>query len=401
MKRNGYLVWNNFKHKPVRTATLVTLICILAFMICAGSLTVCGMKQGMESLEKRLGADVIVVPKQVKTKEDLSKILLNGTTGYFYMDHSVLDQVVQTEGVEMASPQLFLASLRADCCSSAIQVIGIDQETDFSIQPWISQRYQGKLGEYEVVVGCEVNAQVGETIRIYNENCKVAARLAKTGTGLDTAVYTSIDTIRLLLTAAEELGHDLKISGDPQDVISAVYVKVKDGYEIEQVANNLKVYVRKTESIQTKSMLTGVADGLKGMEKIISVLLCVIWIIGFAVLMVVFCLMINERKREFAVLRLLGMSKKRLADQIRGEALLYCLAGGISGMLLGMIVIYSFSALFEKVLGMPFLLPGIGSGMVIGLFTMIVIMISGMIASAYTAHRLSQVDPGSALREGN
>lgn len=401
MKQIRPLVFRNLQKKPVRTGALFALILFLAFSVFAGSLAVFGMKNGLDSLENRLGADVIVVPKQAKSKEDLSKILLNGTTGYFYMSSSVLEQVRETEGVEAASPQLFLASLRADCCSAAIQVIGIDQETDFSIQPWIEKRYTGTLGEYEVVVGCEVNAQVGESIRIYNQNCRVVARLAKTGTGLDTAVYTSIDNIRLLLAAANELGHDLKISGDPADVISAVYVKVKDGYEVEKVCNDLKVHVRKTESIQTKSMLTDVSDGLAGMAKTTTILMIVLWIIGFAVLFAAFCLMIQERKREFAVLRLLGMSKKQLSLMIRMEALLLSLAGGICGFLLGAAVVFPFSQLIEMKLGLPFLVSGVPQILGLAVLTLVVILLSGSLAAANTARRLSQVNPGNVLREGN
>ncbi|MDO4619026.1 MAG: ABC transporter permease [Lachnospiraceae bacterium] len=395
------LVSRNLQKKPVRTGALFALILFLSFSIFAGSMAVFGMKNGLASLENRLGADAIVVPKQARSKEDLSQILLNGTTGYFYMKNSVLDDVRATEGVEAASAQLFLASLRADCCSAAIQVIGIDPETDFSIQPWIAKRFSGKLDEYEVVVGCEVNAEVGDSIRIYDRNCRVAARLAKTGTGLDTAVYTTIDNIRLLLAAAQELGHDLKISGDPADVISAVYVKVKDGYDVEKVTNNLKVYVRKTETIQTKNMLTDVSDGLTGMAKTTTVLMAVLWLIGFAVLIAAFCLMINERKREFAVLRLLGMSERQLASMIRLEALVLSLAGGICGIVLGAAVVFPFSGLIEAKLGLPFLLSGIGQTLLLAALTLLAVVLSGLLAAAHTAKRLSRVEPGNVLREGN
>ncbi|MDO4634191.1 MAG: FtsX-like permease family protein [Eubacteriales bacterium] len=401
MKTIRHLVLRSLAKKPVRAGALFTLILLLSFSVFAGALSVSGMKNGLSSLENRLGADAIVVPKSARSSEDLSKILLNGTTGYFYMDRSVLDKVRSVEGVEKAAPQLFLASLRADCCSAAIQVIGIDQESDFSIQPWIAQRYEGTLGEYEVVAGCQINAQVGERIRIYDRNCTVVAKLAKTGTGLDTAVYTSMDNIRLLLEAAQELGHDLKISGDPAEVISAVYVRVKEGYDVEKVSNDLKVYVRKTETIQTKNMLTGVSDGLSGIAKAATVFTVVLWLIGFAVLLAAFCLMINERKREFAVLRLLGMSRKKLAAMIRLEACLLSVCGSVCGIVLGFCVVYPFSNLIEMKLGMPFLPSGAAGALLTAVFTLVLMLISGMLAASYTAHRLSRVEPGTVLREGN
>ena len=52
-------------------------------------------------------------------------------TGAFYMDASALEKALEVEGVEKAAPQTFLASLKADCCSIKIQLIGIDPEKDF------------------------------------------------------------------------------------------------------------------------------------------------------------------------------------------------------------------------------------------------------------------------------
>ena len=117
--------------------------------------------------------------------------------------------------MEAASPQLFLSSLKADCCSAAVQIIGIDQDTDFTIQPWLSTRFDGRLGEYEVVVGCEIGAGVGETIRIYGKSCRVMARLDKTGTGFDTAIYTTLDNLRLMMADAQAMGITQKLTDAP------------------------------------------------------------------------------------------------------------------------------------------------------------------------------------------
>ena len=58
----------------------------------------------------------------------------------------------------------------------------------------------------DVVTGCKVEAGIGEIIRIYEQRCKVVAQLEPTGTGLDTAVYCNMDTMKILLAAAEEKG---------------------------------------------------------------------------------------------------------------------------------------------------------------------------------------------------
>lgn len=400
MKNIRQLALKNLSRKPGRTAILLVLVTFLSLGVFGGSLILSGLRSGLKSLEGRLGADIIVVPASARSKVDLNNILLNGTSGYFYMDQSVLEKVKAVEGVETASPQLFLASLRADCCSVAVQVIGIDQETDFSIQPWIEQKYTKKLETLQAVVGCDVNAGVGDHIRIYNQNCMVAAKLARTGTGLDTAVYTNLDTIRLLLEAAEEMGHSLKVS-DPDEVISAVYVKVKDGYDVEDVANQLNVYVRKTDAVQTKSMLTEVSDSLTGIAQMARILMAVLCLLVLAVLAAAFCLLMHERRREFAVLRTIGASGNMLVSMIRTEVLALALGGGVLGILLGALVIFPFTGLIGQMLGVPFLLPDLAGLAAIAGITLAASLLACLAASAYMVRRLSRIDPGDVLREGN
>ena len=401
MKTIISLATHNIQKKPIRTYTLVILVVFLSFSIFGGSMVVLSMRNGLESMEARLGADIIVVPSSAKSSVDVDEILLQGTTGYFYMPKERLDKIRGITGIEKISPQIFLASLRASCCAVSVQVIGIDQETDFTIQPWIAQRYTGTLGLKDIVVGSEVNAAIGEHVRIYDNNCTVVAQLERTGTGLDTAVYASMDTIRHLMQSAKNLGHSLKIDTDPESLISAVYIKVKEGYSIEKVTNDINIYVRKVEAIETKNMVTTVADSLAAFSATVNYFMFFIWIVAFAILIAAFCLLINERKREFAVLRLIGASRKMLAKMLVLEAVFLSAIGAFIGIALSGALLYAFSGLIESNLGLPFLLPTWVTSLSIGGFTLLTTLIAGGISSGYAAWRLSHVDAGTVLREGN
>lgn len=391
----------NLMRRPGRSMALLLVAAFLALSVFAGSVVVLSLRNGLGSLEKRLGADLIVVPNSAASNTNLEEILLQGTTGYFYMDRGNLEKIRATEGVAAASPQLFLASLRADCCTVPIQVIGIDQETDFTIQPWIRESCNVELGEKELLVGCRVNSDKGESIKIYNTWCPVVGRLAETGTGLDTAVYCSMETLQLLLDAARGLGHDLKIDGDSADVISAVYVRVKDGYDVDAVANDLALHIRKTKTVRTKSMFTGVADSLSAFASTILGLVAALWVLALILLMIVFAMMARERRREFAVLRLIGASRKGLAGIIWKESLLVSLAGALTGCALGAMLVFSFGALIEEKLALPYLAPPAGTSWLLAGLTVLGVMIISSLASAWAAFRLSRVDPGTVLREGS
>ena len=56
-------------------------------------------------------------------------------------------------------------------------------------------------------------------------------------------------------------------------------------------------------------MIGSVADGLGNVSVFISIITAGIWLIAVVIIIAVFALMMNERKKEFAVLRVAGASK--------------------------------------------------------------------------------------------
>ena len=401
MTKEFSLSMKNLVRKPGRTIALALLTAFLSLSVFGGSVIVLSLRSGLQSLEARLGADIILVPSEAQSKVSFQNMFLQGTTGAFYMDASVQEKALEVQGVEKAAPQTFLASLKADCCSVKIQVIGIDPAKDFTVQPWIARSLTGRLGDMDVAVGCKVEAGIGEIIRIYDQRCKVVACLEPTGTGLDTAVYCSMDTMDKLLAAAESKGISHKIASGDDSVISAVYVKVKDGYDIDAVNTALTGHLRKVTAVRTRSMITGVSDSLAGVSRTVSVMIVVIWILAFVILLLAYAMIVRERSREFAVLRLVGASGRMLARIALLESAACGLIGGLTGIVLAAVGVFSFSSLIESSLGLPYLLPDFTTLLILAAGTLVLSAAVSALASAFSAWRLSRVNPGTALREGN
>ena len=389
----------NLKKKPGRTAVLLILVIFLSFAVFAGSVTVSSLGNGLSGLERRLGADIIVVPSSARSHVDLEQMLLSGTPGYFYMDKSNLGKVLSVEGVEKASPQYFMASVKAGCCSLKTQIIGFDPDTDFSVTPWISESYQSRLETRDVVVGSDITVPVGGRVRFYDVNCNVVAKLAPTGTGLDTAVYANDDTVKILMQAAADKGM-AQTEGDPDTLISAIYIKVADGYDVQTVADYINIYMKKVEAVPARSMLSGISDSLSGISDTIKLLVAAVWILAFVIMIIVFSGLVNERKKEFAVLRVVGMSRKMLSRLILTESLILSVIGGVIGIALGAAVVFPFSAAIEARIGLPFLTPGAGTVILLAALSLVAALVAGPAASAYSAYKLSRVDTGVILREG-
>ena len=393
------LIFKNIIKRPSRSLALLILSAFLSFSVFGGSAVVSSMQNGLTSLESRLGADIIAVPD--KAAHDLEAILIQGTPGYFYMDKTNIEKIEQIEGVETVSPQYFLATLSAGCCSVPVQVIGFDPETDFSIQPWIKESYGKNLGTDELIAGANINAGVGENLKFYDHICRVVGKLEKTGTQLDNAVYADGSTVKILMSAAKEMGVGVLEKNDPEKLISSVLIKVQDGADIDSVSDYINIHLRHVTAVRTQNMISGLSQSLIGISEMTKILMAAIWVLSLIIMAVAFSMIINERKREFAVLRVIGASRGRLAVTVLCEAAVIGMIGGLLGVIAGCIIIFSFEGVMSDELGMPYLVPNMRNMLQTGAAAILSPTVAGLVTSAFSAVRISRIDTGLILREGN
>lgn len=389
----------NLTRHAGRTLLLGLLVALLSAAVFGGSVLVASLRGGLQSLEARMGADIIVAPKTAASKVDLDEVMLDGVAGSFYMDASKLDEVAATEGVELVSPQYYLATMKAGCCSFPVQIIGIDPATDFTIQPWIDHAYTRELGLMDVVVGCNVTGAPGSSVLFYDQECRIVAKLDETGTPLDSAVFCNVDTIKRLITAFEAKGITTQQGFDPEKVISLVQVKVADGYDVQTVTDSINLYVRGTKAVRSRAMTSGIADSMAGIARIVGGIAVAVCALSLVVLMVAFTMLGRARTREFAVLRVMGASRRMLAGIVVREAALVGLMGAVVGILLAGVVTIGFSSALEQALGLPFLMPGALRLMGYAALALGIALAGGTGASLVSALRLSKVDTGQILRE--
>ena len=395
----GKLYLANLRKNMGRTVGLIVLVALLAFVAYAGALVVTSLQNGLSSLEARLGADLIVAPKTAKSQADLEQVLIEGVPGSFYMDSEYVDQVAAVEGVEKVSPQYYLATVKAGCCSMPVQVVGFDPETDFTVQPWIARTYGDELGRDDVVVGCNISGAPGATIRLYGIDCTIVSKLEETGTSRDNGVFATNETLRDLIDGSSARGLAVLEDRNPDEVVSVVQVKVADGYNVERVEGDINTHLRNVWAVSTRAMTSGVADGVAGMSRIVSTMLVVVCLIAVAVLVVAFMVTGKHRSKEFAILRVVGASRKALSRVVLKEALVVSAIGGIVGIIAGLVVVLAFNGAIEGALGLPFLLPPLATMVVFAVAVFVVALVAGPAASVVSAKRLSRVDPGQVLRE--
>jgi putative ABC transport system permease protein len=122
--------------------------------------------------------------------------------------------------------------------------------------------------------------------------------------------------------------------------------------------------------------------------------------VAFIVLAAVFSGSIHERKKEFAVLRILGATRGKLTRIVLGESALAGASGGAAGIVLASLAVFPFSALISERLELPWLDAPLLRIILLGLGSLVLSTLAGPLASLYAALRISRAETYFTLREG-
>jgi len=388
----------NLQAKPVRTACLFVVVAILSFTLFGGSILALNLRQGLETMTKRFGADLMIVPKG--TSEKAQALLLRGESNIFYFDSGIVDVISGTDGVVCASPQFFLASLSADCCDEAVQLIAYDPATDFVVQPWIAEKYNKSVIDGQVVIGTHIGIHPNGTVKLFNCEYPVAAQLSKSASGYDTSIFMTMNTMRQLINSAHELGYNFIADKYEGDVISAVLVKTETSRSPSILARNIRELNDGVEVLISQGIFARIASTISGLVKYIHIFSIVLWALAIIVLSAVFSGTIHERKKEFAILRILGATRKKLVGIVLNESFIAGIAGGCAGIVLAILAIFPFSTYISEQLELPYLDASLLYIIFLVLGSLLLSVIVGPLSSLYSALRISRAETYFTMREG-
>ena len=383
-----------------RTAALLLFSMLMAAAVFGGSMIVGGVLRGLSEAEARLGADIVVTPAEANSRFDAQTVLLQAEPGYFYMDKGKLSEVAAVEGVERATPQRYMASAKAGCCSMRLQMIAFDPETDFVIGPWLKDSSLSEMGLMDVVIGSNVTVYNDNVIQFYDRECRIIGQFEPTGTTLDNCVYMNFETVNELINASFEKRLNLYERYNPEDVISSVMVRTASGYDTERVAADIRARVSGVSVATAKNMVSGISDGLKRISRSITLTAVMLWLIGLFAVMLIFVMMIHERKREFAALSAMGADRKVISDIVGKEAMTVCLAGGAAGIFLSAVLLYSFGGFIGHSLGAGMVVPSPVTAMLLAGLSLGSSLIAAKAASMAAVRYICKTDAGLVLKEG-
>ena len=392
------LAWRNIQRRPFRSCCLIIIIMLFSATLFGGSVLMKNLSLGISGMANRLGADILIVPYGYE--KNLEVALLRGEPSSFYLKADLIDKIKDIKGIEAVSPQLFIASLSAGCCTSKVQLIGFDQQSDFVIKPWLQSQLEQPLQDDQVVVGSKITSNVGDEIKFFNHPFKIAAKMDSTGMGFDTSVFMTIPAAHSLMKEAN------LIEGDTDhfaNYVSSIFVKVDPDYQSKDIVNQIMPKYAidfNIDFVMTKGMLSNISKWLNGFSTIVYSLSAIFWVLAIIVIFVIFSSSLNERKREISLLRILGASRSDLVKMLLRESLIISALGGLTGIVVAGILIYAFSLLICQTIGLPCMNISITDGLIYAFIVFLLTLIIGPLSSIYSALSLTKFDTYQTLREG-
>ena len=380
------LIAKSIRSRLYRSIGLVMVGLILSYAMVMISLIAVGMKNGNNNVIERMGADLIVVPKG--HGEELEGILLTTQKSYFYMDDAIIDEIKEIDGIDEVSPQTFLMTLDASCCDQAVQIIGIDIESDFTVTPWIEKKYMESLKYGEIIVGSEIG--IRNTFQMFGKSYHVAAVLAESGSSMDGTVFVSREVIRDLIQDAQLAGQGMVTEIGTTD-ISAAMIKVDDEESIQSVIAKLSG-ISGIDIVTTDLVTSRLSGGLRKAYVIYAIVILLLFLISILLLFIIHYITINEKKSEVEILRIIGVSRKEVKCFLTKEVFFTSFLGAVSGTSFGFL---SFHLLFEfinRTTEIPFAIPSTNEELIVVFVSFLLTTILGPLCAAISIRKVCPKD---------
>ncbi len=332
------LAMQNLLRRPTRTVMLLVAVALGTGAIFATFVVGRGIESSIEESFSRMGADLIVVPKE--TMLNITSALLTVQPTQASFDEKLVDEIRAMDGVAQAAPQtIYSVSTMPDMPKCRSNLIAFDPNNDFTVMPWLKERLPRALGKGDLLVGGRRAESVGEEIQPAGTPSMVYGKLGRSGVGpFDESTFATYDTLASLAATRDRAA---VIPSFKRSRISAVLVRLAFGATPEQVRfalsrlNGVKVITGATVVTSTRQTTTALIGGMLAFAGIM--------LLGSLILVsLLFSAIISERRREIGLLSAIGTRQGSIVGLLVAEASFATSIGGTLGLLFGVALLFFF-----------------------------------------------------------
>ena len=353
-----------------------------------------GYEKELNKEVNSMGVHILAVPKGCPY--EAASLIIHGGVIPKYLSASDLDNVTRIPDVELATPMLMHQFLKKDDKTGKTTphiIYGIKMEDMLQLKPWwkVEGRYFQDNETRVMLVGRDLaekeNLTVGQRLPVgpAKENFTIVGILERTGDQDDQFHFFPLEE------AQRVFGKEGKIT--------TIAVKVRDINRISAVSEEME----KVPDIQvvTMTQIMGTIMNLAGSAKslLLTVIAIALIISAFGIINTLF-MSVNERVREFGMMKAIGASGSDIGNMVLMETVFITISGGIIGTVAALVG----SSLIESfVKGM---LPYSPSGSLISFspelvgFSLAFSLVMGLVCGIYPAFLSSRLSPMEAIRGG-
>jgi putative ABC transport system permease protein len=372
------LIRKNLRRRPMRTAlTAGGVLCAMLLLVLVESMGA-GLDEALSGAE---AARTLIVYQQNRYCPQTSS-----------MPEWYAKRIAEVDGVVSVLPvKIFLNNCRASLDLVAFQGAPADQllasrrleVTRGSAQQFLDQADAALVGR---AFADRKHLDVGEQFRFGNINVKVAGIFSSSEPVEEGVIMTHLDYLQRA-GPVHSIGN-----------VTQFEVKVRDASRAREIARAIDDLFRTAEKpTDTRPQVLFLQGATKDLREILRFAR----ILGLACVAVMFALVgntvlmsVQERVREFGVLRTLGFREGHVAAIVVGEALALTVAGSLLGLAIGFVVLRSTHITFASE-GVPVTLPFSAGLAIKGILAALAI---GSAAGLFPAIRSARAPIVSALR---
>lgn len=358
----------------VGIATIVTLVTLTR-----------SMSRDIERKMDEFGANILVTPQSNGLSMNYGGISLGGVTfdqrEIREEDLARIKTIKNGRNVSAVSPKV-LGGVRVG--SRDVLLVGVNFDSELKMKQWWKIFGEPPRAENELLLGSDasrvLDVGLGETVEIRGETFRIAGVLDQTGSQDDSLVFAPLKKAQKLL-------------GKEGRITLAEVAALCSGCPIGDMVTQIAEMLPDARVSAIQQVVEGRLKALDQFQRFSYAMAGVVVFIGSLIVFVTMMGSVNERTTEIGVFRAIGFRKSHIVRIILLEAALVSLLAGLLGYGVGM---------GGAGLALPFVAESRNAPLVwdatVGLGSIGLALLLGLLASLYPALHASKMDPTEALR---
>lgn len=353
-----------------------------------------GYEKELNKEVNSMGVHILAVPKGCPY--EAASLIIHGGVIPKYLSASDLENVIKISDVELATPMLMHQFMKKDDQtgkSTPHIIYGIKIKEMVQLKPWwkVEGRFFEDSESRVMLVGRDLadkeNLSVGQRLPVgpAKEDFTIVGILERTGDQDDQFHFFPLEEAQRVFSK--------------EGKITTIAVKVRDVNRISAVSGEME----KVPDIQVVTMIQimGTIMNLAGSAKslLLTVIVIALIISAFGIINTLL-MSVNERVREFGMMKAIGASGSDIGKMVLMETVFITISGGI----IGTIAALAGSSLIESFV--KGLLPYSPSGSLISFspeligFSVAFSLFMGLVCGIYPAFLSARLSPMEAIRGG-